>query len=250
MFRVQNSQENIPRNDYGQLVGWPVSEWSGAVFPDGRSLAGRFCRLDKLDVRLHGRDLYESESSAPDPSGWTYLPEGPFDTEGAYFSWLERRASGADTVTYAVVERGSNVAVGIASLMRIDPPNGVIEVGHIKFTPKLQRTPAATEAMYLLMRHVFEDLGYRRYEWKCDALNLPSRRAAERLGFTYEGTFRQAIIYRGRNRDTAWFSIIDSEWPHRRAAFEGWLTSDNFTEDGQQRRSLGDIRASLTSSGT
>jgi len=139
---------------------------------------------------------------------------------------------------HAIVDLATEQAVGVATLMRINPANGVIETGHINYSPRLQQKPAATEAMYLLMRRVFDELGYRRYEWKCDSLNLPSRAAAKRLGFTYEGEFRRAVVYKGRNRDTAWFSITDVEWPRIRAAFEQWLSEDNFDNAGVQKSSL------------
>jgi RimJ/RimL family protein N-acetyltransferase len=150
---------------------------------------------------------------------------------------VEARQDSADPLFFAVVDAASGRAAGVASYLRIDPVNGVIEVGHLAFAPQLQRTRVATEAMYLMMKHAFS-LGYRRYEWKCDALNAPSRRAAERLGFTFEGVFRQAIVYKGRSRDTAWFSVIDSEWPVLETAFLAWLDPDNFDADGRQRRSL------------
>ncbi len=155
-----------------------------------------------------------------------------------------RDSFGDDPLRHAVIERRSGRAVGVASLMRIDHVAGVIEVGGINYAPPLQRTPAATEAMYLMMRRVFDELGYRRYEWKCDALNAPSRAAALRLGFRYEGTFRQATVYKGRNRDTCWFSILDNEWAALKHAFERWLAPDNFDAAGQQRRSLSSFRGS------
>jgi RimJ/RimL family protein N-acetyltransferase len=168
---------------------------------------------------------------------WTYLFSGPFSSEQEFTGWLETREDSLDPLYFAIVDEVAGRATGLASYLRIEPAHGSIEVGHLAFSPLLQRTRAATEAMYLMMKHAF-DLGYRRYEWKCDALNAASRRAAERLGFTFEGIFRQAVVYKGRNRDTAWYSVIDREWPARAAAFEDWLAPANFDADGRQRRPL------------
>jgi RimJ/RimL family protein N-acetyltransferase len=182
-------------------------------------------------------------ANAEDTEGriWTYLPYGPFASLEPFQGWVEAMARGEDPLFHAVLDRASGRALGVASYLRIDPPVGVIEVGHINYAPALQRRPAATEAMYLMMRRVFDELGYRRYEWKCDALNAPSRAAAERLGFRHEGLFRQATIYKGRNRDTAWYSILDREWPALRDAFERWLDPANFGADGKQRASLSSL---------
>jgi RimJ/RimL family protein N-acetyltransferase len=169
---------------------------------------------------------------------WTYMFDGPFGDRTAFAEAMKKRQASNDPLFFAFEETKSNRAVGIASYMRIEPSHRVIEVGGIVFSPALQRRPGATEAMYLMVRHVFEDLGYRRYEWKCDALNAPSRRAALRLGFTFEGIFRQHMIVKGRNRDTAWFSMLDTEWPARKAAFEAWLAPDNFEANGMQKQSL------------
>jgi RimJ/RimL family protein N-acetyltransferase len=168
---------------------------------------------------------------------WTYLFSGPFGTAQEFAAWLAAREDSLDPLFFAIVDGPTGHATGLASYLRIETMHGVVEVGHLAFSPLLQRTRAATEAMYLMMKHAFE-LGYRRYEWKCDALNEASRRAAERLGFRFEGIFRQAVVYKGRNRDTAWYSIVDSEWPARRAAFEAWLDPANFDADGRQLRRL------------
>lgn len=218
-------------------IGPPVVGWMPRERPAPVVLQGRLCQLAPLDPDRHGRSLFDANQLDADEANWTYLAYGPFSDYAAYRAWLGGVSAVDDPLFFAVIA-GDGTAVGVASLMRIDPDAGVIEVGHIHYSPRLQRTPAATEAMFLLMRYVFETLGYRRYEWKCDALNAPSRRAAERLGFTYEGTFRQATIYKGRNRDTAWYSVIDAEWPARRAALESWLASSNFTPDGRQRAPL------------
>lgn len=227
-------------NDYGQPIGFPVPGWSSRPLPSRISLEGRFCRLEPLDAERHTLDLYEA-NRADDGRGWTYLGYGPFDDVASYRDWVEKSAASGDPLFYTLVEIVSGRALGVAALMRIDPANGVIEVGNIKYAPALQRTPAATEAVFLLMRYVFDELGYRRYEWKCDSLNGPSRDAAVRLGFTYEGTFRQAVIYKGRNRDTTWFAITDDEWPMLKRAYQRWLAPANFDDAGRQRSRLPDL---------
>lgn len=199
-------------------------------------MVGRTCRLEVLDVR-HADFLYEAYARDGTGAGWTYLPHGPFSHADAFRSWVGEMTGQEDALRFAILD-SSERPVGIASYLRIAPAVGSIEVGYIHYSPLLQRRTAATEAMYLMMRRAFDELGYRRYEWKCDALNAPSRRAAERLGFVYEGTFRQATIYKGRSRDTAWYSIIDEEWPDVRAALQSWLDPSNFDEAGAQRRSL------------
>ena len=229
------------RNALGQPVGRPVAGWEPRPWPPDEPLAGRFCRLERLDPARHAPGLYAADAADTEGRSWTYLPYGPFESPAAHRAWVARMADEQDPQFHAVVDNDTGAAVGVASLMRIDPAVGCIEVGHIHYSPRLQRTPAATEAMYLLMRRVFAELGYRRYEWKCDALNAPSRRAAERLGFRFEGVFRQATIVKGRNRDTAWYSVIDAEWPVLRDAFEAWLAEENFDESGRQRRSLGEL---------
>jgi len=168
---------------------------------------------------------------------WTYLHSGPFASLEEYLAWLEPRPASADPLFFAFVDTAGNRATGLGSYLRIEPAAGSIEIGHLQFSPLLQRTPAATEAMYLMMRNAFE-LGYRRYEWKCDSLNAASRRAAERLGFTFEGVFRQALVYKGRSRDTAWYSVLDTEWPALQRGFRAWLQPENFDDSGRQRRSL------------
>jgi RimJ/RimL family protein N-acetyltransferase len=227
----------VPLNEHGQPIGPPVIDWTPRRTPQRTPIAGRFCSLEPLDAERHAADLYAANC---DPACWTYLFYGPFHNFESYRRWLTEVMALTDPLYYAIVDHGSRKAVGVAAYLRIDPPNGVIEVGHLNFSPALQRTAAATEAMYLMMRRAFDELGYRRYEWKCDSLNAPSRRAAERLGFTYEGIFRQAIVYKGRARDTAWYSIIDTEWPARKAAFEHWLAAENFDPAGHQRRRLAD----------
>jgi RimJ/RimL family protein N-acetyltransferase len=211
---------------------------SGAK-PDLRPLHGRWMRLDPVSVAHHGVSLHASFQGKPNADDiWTYMPYGPFADEAAFLVWLKDREAARDPWFYAFVKRDSGQALGMGSFMRADPANGVIEIGHIWMAQSLQQTREATEAIYLMMRHCFEDLGVRRLEWKCDALNAPSRKAADRFGFTFEGIFRQHFIVKGRNRDTAWFSIIDSEWPRLRDGFETWLAESNFDEAGQQKAKL------------
>ena len=236
--------EGKPSNEPGQPIGPALTDWQPPLRPAQQSLVGRFCRVEPLDAVRHARDLYEANQQDSAQRMWTYLFSGPFASFEEYERWLAERATGMDPLFRAFIDLSSGRAVGIGAFMRIDPAAGSIEVGHLAFSPLMQRTAAATEAMCLMMRHAFE-LGYRRYEWKCDSLNAGSRRAAERLGFTFEGVFRQATVYKGRSRDTAWYSVIDPEWPVLRAAFERWLDRDNFDPAGVQRLSLGAIRAAL-----
>lgn len=230
------------RNDLDQPIGAPVPGWTPRPRPDGRTLAGHFCRLERLDPDRHGADLFAADSVDREGRSWTYLPYGPFAEFGDYMDWLRAQAVLSDPFFHTIVEAEGGRPVGLASYLRIAPEAGAIEVGHLHFSPALQRKPAATEAMALMMAHAFEDLGYRRYEWKCNALNAASCRAAERLGFTFEGVFRQATVVKGHNRDTAWYSILDHEWPGMKRAFDSWLSPDNFEEDGTQRRALRDCR--------
>lgn len=197
-------------------------------------MAGRLCRLEPLDPDRHAADLHAANALDADGGSWTYMPYGPFDSLKSYRDWMSRSCLGDDPLFFAIIDSDSGSPVGVASYLRIAPASGAIEVGHIHYSPRLQRTPAATEAMYLMMERAFER-GYRRYEWKCDALNTASRAAAQRLGFTFEGVFRQATVYKGRNRDTAWYAITDSEWPSLRESFLAWLNPDNFDAGGRQR---------------
>jgi RimJ/RimL family protein N-acetyltransferase len=233
-------------NELGQPIGAPLPNWSPRPLPPRVPIEGHFCRVEPLDPDRHGAELFAATSEDAEGRNWTYLPYGPFSTSDLYREHLDAASRRDDPLVHAIVDRRSEHAIGVASLMRIDPTTGVIEVGGINYSPRLQRRPAATEAMYLLMRRVFDELGYRRYEWKCDALNAPSRAAAQRLGFRYEGLFRQATVYKGRTRDTAWFSIIDSEWPRLRAAFEQWLDPVNFDGEGRQCASLASFRQPKT----
>jgi RimJ/RimL family protein N-acetyltransferase len=212
-----------------------------AGHPDRRTLTGRFVTLEPLRPD-HADDLFAVVGGEENAWAWDYMPDGPFDALPDFRDHIARKAASDDPLFFAIVDAKSGKAIGHATLMRIDPANRVIETGNIMFSPAMQRTPGATESMYLLARLVFDDLGYRRYEWKCNALNAPSRRAAERLGFTFEGVFRQHMVVKGRNRDTAWFSMLDSEWPAAKAAFETWLSPDNFDTEGRQRHALAALR--------
>ena len=229
------------QNQFGQPIGPPLPGWTARQRPPRTPLEGHHCRLEPLSLERHAADLYAA--FAEDAAGrlWTYLPYGPFASFEDYTAFLKRHSLGEDPLFHAILDPATGSAVGVASYLRIDPPAGSIEVGGIAYSPRLQRTPAATEAMYLLMRRAFAELGYRRYEWKCDSLNAPSRTAATRLGFQFEGIFRQATIYKGRSRDTAWFSILDREWPALEKAFEQWLAPQNFGAEGRQRVSLSSL---------
>lgn len=230
-------------NDHGQPIGPDLPGWQPAARPPRATMNGRLVRLEPLDAARHGAALFDAFAREPSGRDWTYMPVGPFPERQAFDAWLEAVEQSHDPMFHAILDAETGLALGFASYLRIEPATGVIEVGFIAFSRQLQGTAAATEAMYLMMARVFDELGYRRYEWKCDALNAPSRRAAERLGFTYEGTFRQATIYKHRNRDTAWFSVLDSEWPALRAAFEAWLAPENFDAAGRQKTSLAALRA-------
>lgn len=246
--------EPVRCNALGQPIGAPVENWRGCQAPPRTALVGRTCRVEPLDPERHAAALHRANLADAENRIWTYLAYGPFATLADYRAWMDATCLGDDPLFHAIIDTGTDTvtdtgaaaapgtapgtAAGVASYLRIDPPIGVIEVGHINLAPRLQRTTAASEAMYLMMRRVFDELGYRRYEWKCDALNAASRRAAERLGFRFEGVFRQATLYKGRNRDTAWYAIIDRDWPAVRAAFEAWLDPANFDDQGRQRESL------------
>ncbi|KAB2920122.1 MAG: GNAT family N-acetyltransferase [Hyphomicrobiaceae bacterium] len=228
-------------NDLGQSIGRPLAGWCPRPAPPRTPMQGRFCRLELLDAARHARELFDANRLDREGRNWTYLPVGPFHTFDAYCAWLKDFASGDDPLFHAIVDLSTGKAVGVAAYMRIDGANGVIEVGHLNYSPLLQRRPAATEAMFLMMARALDELGYRRYEWKCDALNAPSRAAALRLGFQYEGIFRQAVVTKGRNRDTAWFSIIDGEWPALKRAYRQWLAPENFDAEGRQRQGLAEL---------
>ena len=231
-------------NALGQPVGWRVDGWTPPPYPPREPIVGRRCLLEPLDVGTHAAHLHAANLRDTDGGNWTYLSYGPFETLDAYITWMTGVVTVADPQFHAVVDLGSGKAVGVASYLRIDPSAGSIEVGHIHYSPLLQRTIAATEAMYLMMKRAF-DLGYRRYEWKCNALNAPSRAAAMRLGFSYEGIFRQARVDKERNRDTAWYAMVDKEWPALDIAFRRWLDPSNFDPHGRQRVALSTLTAPI-----
>ena len=231
-------------NAVGQILGFRVDGWTPPAWPSLDAMEGRTCRLEPLDLGRHGAGLHHANLLDTQHRNWTYLPYGPFARFEEYAGWLRSVAGKDDPQFHAIVDRTTGEAVGIASYLRIDPAAGSIEVGHINYSPRLQRTIAATEAMYLMMRRAFQ-LGYRRYEWKCNALNAPSRAAAQRLGLSYEGVFRQARVDKGRNRDTAWYAAIDTEWPALDRAFQRWLDPANFDEQGRQRVSLSALTATI-----
>ena len=221
----------------GLPVG-PETASAPARQPVRTSLDGRLVTVTAIDPAAHADALYEGTHGPEKEKLWLYLSDGPFPDRTAFRAYFEKRAKSDDPLSFAIVDNSTGKAVGHASYMRITPEHRVIEVGNIFYTPRLARSAAATEAMYLMAKHAFEDLGYRRYEWKCNALNEPSRRAALRLGFSFEGIFRQHMIQKGRSRDTAWYAMLDCEWPARKARFEKWLSPDNFDETGQQRLRL------------
>jgi len=236
-----------PQSDYtnhlGQPVGEPLPDWTARPWPSRAAMEGRLCRLEPLDASRHAEALYEAHALDAEGRNWTYLPYGPFASPEDIVVWIRSVENSDDPMFFAIIGIATRRAIGWASYLRIDPAMGSIEVGHLAYSPALQRTPAGTEAMYLMMKRAFDELGYRRYEWKCNALNAPSWNAAERLGFRYEGTFRQAWVQKGRNRDQAWFSIIDGEWSAIRSALERWLDPSNFDTAGRQKRRLAEFMA-------
>ena len=235
------------QNAYGQPIGLTVENWTPRQLPSRTPMIGRTCRVEPVDVERHADDLFAAHFTAPDDQDWTYLPlERPIN-EAAFTAHLADIAALPDPLHYAVIDIELGKAVGTAALMRIDRDNGSIEVGFVRWSPLMQRRIAGTEATFLMMRHAFDELGYRRFEWKCDSLNARSRAAALRYGFTFEGVFRNAAVVKGRSRDTAWFSVTSEEWPSLRAEFEEWLQPSNFDDTGLQRRTLADVRARRSS---
>lgn len=226
-------------NEHGQPVGAALDGWSSPPFPPGDVLVGRTVTMEPLDPQRHGPELWDALREAPD-SVWTYMSFGPFDDYAQFEGALDGILAPPDWVPYAAIVEGR--PLGFASYLRIEPQVGSIEIGSITWSPAMQRTTASTEALFLMIDHVF-DLGYRRCEWKCDDLNAPSRATALRLGFSYEGTFRKATHYKGRNRDTAWYAIVDDDWPVLRKSFNDWLAETNFDEKGRQMRSLQEMMA-------
>jgi RimJ/RimL family protein N-acetyltransferase len=230
-------------NEFGQPVGLDVSGWKAPPFPPHATLQGRYCRLEPLDATAHAADLYQAQAEDADGTRWTYLFHGPYTDFASYEEWAKGAQLSRDPQFYAVIDQQTGRAVGSCTYMRIEPKHGVIEVGNIYFSPRLAQTRAATEAMFLLMANAFA-LGYRRYEWKCDSCNVPSRLAARRFGFTYEGLFRQAIVNKGRNRDTTWFAIVDGDWNGGlKDAYLRWLDPENFDAAGRQKLRLSELTA-------
>lgn len=232
-----------PQDNFNQPIGVPVPGWKGARPPRPTSLVGRCCTVEPLDAKKHLDSLWKAQRLDPEGRSWTYLSYGPYTQKEAYAEMLASQASSQEPLFFAIVDNENGGATGVASYLRILPRHGSVEIGHIYFAPSLQRKTAATEALFLLIDHAFMELGNRRVEWKCDSLNQASRAAANRLGFTFEGVFRQATVYKGRNRDTAWYSILDTEWAQLRTAFQRWLSKENFEESGQQRARLSELTA-------
>ncbi len=230
-------------NELGQPIGFEVADWKPCARPPREPMQGRYVRLEPISAADHAQDLFDAFTADAENRIWTYLPYGPFASVDECRNWIETTCLGDDPLFHAIIAGETGRAVGVASYLRIEPAVGVIEVGHINYAPALQQTRGATDAMYLMMRRVFAELGYRRYEWKCDALNAGSCAAAGRLGFTYEGRFRQATMYKGRNRDTNWYAILDSEWPDLERAYEAWLDPANFDAGGVQKMSLASLMA-------
>jgi RimJ/RimL family protein N-acetyltransferase len=233
-------------NSFGQPIGAPLPGWTPPPLPPREPIVGRYVRVAPIDEQFAG-DLHAAHLQDRDGRSWTYLPYGPFANERDYREWMRATCFGADPLFHAIVDRATERAAGVAAYMRITPASGTVEVGHVCFSPLLQRGRGGTETMYLMMKRAF-DLGYRRYEWKCDALNAPSRAAARRLGFSFEGIFRQATVYKARSRDTAWYAAIDSAWPALARAFATWLDPDNFDAAGRQRSRLSDLTQPLLAS--
>ena len=232
-------------NPNGQPIGSPVPDWTGAQPVRKEVLHGRFCRLEPLDTNRHTEDLWHTFGQDKTGETWTYLAHEPPQDKSEFEQRLASQAASLDPFFYAVVESKTQQAVGVASYLRISPAVGSIEIGHLHFSPLMQKTPIATETLYLLLTETFEVLGYRRCEWKCDSLNAPSRVAAARFGFQFEGVFRQALVYKGRNRDTAWYAILDSEWVQLAQAYRRWLNPSNFTSDGHQKLRLSELTSAL-----
>ncbi|EOL50916.1 GNAT family N-acetyltransferase [Enterococcus caccae] len=228
-------------NLYNQPISYQVDNWSTREYPAKVLLEGTYCLLEKLDSTKHFEDLYQVYGPESDPKNWTYLPMNAFGNKIEFAEYLESVSSSQDPFHYAIVDKTNGKALGTLALMRINTEQGSVEVGFVIYSDQLKKTRIATEAQYLLACYALDELGYRRYEWKCDALNEPSRKAALRLGFVFEGIFRNALVYKGRNRDTAWFSIIESEWPKIKTRMESWLSRDNFTIDGEQKKRLNEL---------
>ncbi len=228
-------------NKSGQPIGELISSWTNRQFPPHTTMEGQYCTINILDVVKHGEDLFNAFTKDINNQDWTYLPYGPFATKKEFFDWLQNECTSDDPFFHTIIDRSNNRSIGMASYLRINNKDGVIEVGHIHYSPVMQKKPIGTEVMYLMMKRVFDELKYRRYEWKCNALNLRSCQAARRFGFKFEGIFKQHMISKNRNRDTAWFAIIDKDWPRIKENFNKWLDKNNFNEDGSQKVSLSSL---------
>ncbi|MDD2878199.1 MAG: GNAT family protein [Acidiphilium sp.] len=240
---MRHDRNKHDRNKYGQPVGTAVPGWVPCDVPSSAPMEGTYCRLERLDPARHADDLIAGFMAAPDDRDWTWWRTARPTDEAAFYADIARMAARAGFIAYAIVDRATGRALGHAAYMGIEPEHGTIEVGAVNYTPALRRSRAGTEAMFLMMHRAFDELGYRRYEWQCHSLNAPSRRAAERFGFRLEGVFRQKLVTQGRNRDTAWYSILDGEWPPVKAAFLAWLDPGNFSPSGDQRSKLSQFRA-------
>jgi RimJ/RimL family protein N-acetyltransferase len=229
------------KNQFGQVLGHLVENWIPCQKPAKTILQGRYCILEPIEIDKHAIKLFNALSIDNQGASWTYLPYGPFDTRNDFKDWLAKTMSDNDALLYAILDVKTQEPIGISGYLRMNPEHGVIEIGHLHFSALLKQTSLATEAIYLMLRLAFDKYGYRRCEWKCNDLNEPSRRAAERFGFTFEGIFRQNYVFKNRNRDTAWFSVIDSEWPILKEKFEKWLNPDNFEANGKQILKLAQI---------
>jgi RimJ/RimL family protein N-acetyltransferase len=234
----------VSHNDLGQEIGADLSSWETPSRPSTSQMVGRFCRLEAISVGGHSKDLFDAFQVDEEGRDWAYMSHGPFDSLTEFQDWMTASCLGNDPLFFAVIDLITGQAIGMASYLRIEPALGSIEVGSIHFSNLMKGKPASTEAMYLMMKRAFEQ-GYRRYEWKCNAFNVLSCRSAGRLGFSYEGIFRNHMIVKGRNRDTAWFAAIESEWPSIKSAFETWLSSSNFDRNGAQPQRLSDLTKSV-----
>jgi RimJ/RimL family protein N-acetyltransferase len=229
------------KNQFNQSLGFLVEHWATRERPTKVIMHGRYCTLEKLDLNQHAAVLFQALSTNNQGESWTYLPYGPFNTLDEFIRWARETIADKETILYAIVDPKTKGPIDICAYLRINPEHGVVEVGHLHYSALLKQTPAATETMFLMMHYALEELKYRRYEWKCNALNEPSKQSALRLGFQFEGTFRQSNVFKNRNRDTAWFSIVDSEWPAIKARFERWLDTNNFDQHGHQKTCLQEI---------
>jgi RimJ/RimL family protein N-acetyltransferase len=220
-----------------------LKNWTARPRPERKTLEGRYVRLEPLSAAWHGDGLFEAATTANADERFRWLGEYPPESRAAFQPWLDKAEASEDPLYFTVIDKASGRVAGRQTFLRIDTANGVIEIGHIHWGPLMQRKPAATEAQFLFMRYIFDELGYRRWEWKCNNRNEPSKRAALRFGFQPEGVFRQAMVIKGENRDTAWYSIIDKEWPALKPTYEAWLDPANFDASGQQKRRLEEFRA-------